>query len=538
MKTLSLFLILLALLFAAIELHAQIPRTLSYQGVLTDTAGNPRPDGSYQFTFRLYDVSTGGTAKWTEQKTLSVAGGLFYTTLGDQVAIPDTIRFDRAYWLGIQVVAEPELSPRDPLTSVGYSFSSIRSDTAQYARSSSADTTWSTSGSNIYRLSGNVGIGTASPMSSLEVTGGGAIRVSGLSQFEGEVPGAGAQWNLGTFGDPEGTIYGFSRPGTVHLAIDVNSGNVGIGTTNPSYKLDVNGTINAGKGSFGSGNINTGTQAFVAGSNNLARGDYSVVSGGGGSSASDSNSALGDYSTVSGGLSNKASGFRSTVGGGDANTASGFRATVPGGHFNAARGDYSFAAGYGARANHDYAVVIAANLFTGFASDTVASGGAAQMVLLGGAGFYLTNTPGVASIPAGRFLNTSTGAYLTTGGVWTNASDRNAKENFQPVNGEELLKKVALLPISQWNYKNEKPEVKHIGPMAQDFYRIFHLGEDEKTISTIDPAGIALAAIQELYKKSLEVNDLKAQVNRLQQMVQTLSSELKSHAAETTDGSR
>ncbi|MBI4546650.1 MAG: hypothetical protein HY707_01615, partial [Ignavibacteriae bacterium] len=198
MKASSLILVLLALLFAIAELHAQIPRTLSYQGVLTDTLGSPRPDGSYQFTFRLYESSTGGTLIWMEQKTLQVRRGLFYTTLGDLTTIPDAVRFDRPYWLSVQVASEPELSPRASLNSVGYSFSALRSDTAQFARTASADTIWRVSGGNIYRLSGNVGIGITNPTATFEVGGGGALKVSGLSQFEGEVPGAGTNWNLGT----------------------------------------------------------------------------------------------------------------------------------------------------------------------------------------------------------------------------------------------------------------------------------------------------------------------------------------------------
>jgi hypothetical protein len=158
---------LLVILFA-ITLYAQIPRTLSYQGVLTDAAGKPRPNPSYQFTFRLYDAATGGTVLWTEQKTLPVNNGLFATALGDQVAFGAALKFDRQYWLGIQVDNEPELAPRIALTSVGYSFSSLRADTARVAMAASADTTWRHNGSDIYRLNGNVGIGTMNPLGKLE----------------------------------------------------------------------------------------------------------------------------------------------------------------------------------------------------------------------------------------------------------------------------------------------------------------------------------------------------------------------------------
>lgn len=150
-------------------LRAQIPRTLSYQGVLTDAAGKPRPNASYQFTFRLYEVASGGTALWTEQKTLSVTNGLFATTLGDQVAFGAAVKFDRPYWLGIQVNNEPELTPRIALTSVGYSMSSLHADTARVAVASLADSTWKHDGENIYRLNGKIGIGTVTPSTHLNV---------------------------------------------------------------------------------------------------------------------------------------------------------------------------------------------------------------------------------------------------------------------------------------------------------------------------------------------------------------------------------
>ncbi len=112
---------------------AQTQRTFSYQGVLTDSLGNPKPDGSYSFTFRLYDVSSGGAPLWSEQKTLAVARGLFHTTLGDQVQIGPGLTFDQPYWLGIVVGTGTELAPRIPLTSVGHSLSSTIADTARYA---------------------------------------------------------------------------------------------------------------------------------------------------------------------------------------------------------------------------------------------------------------------------------------------------------------------------------------------------------------------------------------------------------------------
>jgi hypothetical protein len=96
--------------------------------------------------------------------------------------------------------------------------------------------------------------------------------------------------------------------------------------------------ITMGKGNFGTENLNPGTQAFAAGSYNRARGDFSVVSGGGGTSPADSNSAFGDWSVIGGGENNTAIGEGATVGGGKGNVATNPGATISGGTDNTASG--------------------------------------------------------------------------------------------------------------------------------------------------------------------------------------------------------
>jgi Chaperone of endosialidase len=104
-----------------------------------------------------------------------------------------------------------------------------------------------------------------------------------------------------------------------------------------------------------------------------------------------------------------------------------------------------------------------------------------------------------AALVVGSDGTNGNGAYLSTGGTWTNASDKNKKENFQTVYGDEMLDKIGELPVTKWNYKGHREQ--HIGPVAQDFFRIFQVGTDDKSISTIDPSGITLVGIQALYKK-------------------------------------
>lgn len=95
-------------------------------------------------------------------------------------------------------------------------------------------------------------------------------------------------------------------------------------------------------------------------------------------------------------------------------------------------------------------------------------------------------------------ISSSTGAMLTTGGVWQNASDVNRKHLFEDVSGEEILKKLRLLPVRRWSYRSESDQVRHIGPTSQDFYAAFGLGSDQRSIGTVDADGIALAGIQAL----------------------------------------
>jgi len=113
------------------------------------------------------------------------------------------------------------------------------------------------------------------------------------------------------------------------------------------------------------------------------------------------------------------------------------------------------------------------------------------------------------------------GSATCDGTTWQNASDRALKENFEPVNAQEVLARVTHLPVSHWNYKNA-PGQRHIGPIAQDFQVAFAVGSDDKHISTVDEGGVALAAIQglnqKLEQKETEITELKQRLEKLEQL--------------------
>ena len=124
---------------------------------------------------------------------------------------------------------------------------------------------------------------------------------------------------------------------------------------------------------------------------------------------------------------------------------------------------------------------------------------------------------------ANAVISTSTGAMLSTGGVWTNASDVNRKHRFEQVSNDEILDKLRKLPLTSWSYKTEANNIRHIGPMAQDFYAAFGLGSDNRAIGTVDADGVALAGIKALEERTrnlaAELESLKADNAALRQQM-------------------
>ncbi len=182
---------------------------------------------------------------------------------------------------------------------------------------------------------------------------------------------------------------------------------------------------------------------------------------------------------------------------------------MPGGYQNYARGNYSFAAGNRAKANHTGAFVWG-DSFDG----DVASTSANQFTVRasGGAQFF-SNTA------------LSAGVSLAAGGTsWSVISDRNAKKNFASVDNRAVLDKLAAMPVQRWNYRWEADDaVPHIGPMAQDFKAAFYPGRDDKTITTQEVDGVALAAIQGLNQKLDEqVKSKDARIAELEQRLEKL----------------
>ena len=114
----------------------------------------------------------------------------------------------------------------------------------------------------------------------------------------------------------------------------------------------------------------------------------------------------------------------------------------------------------------------------------------------------------------------TTGCNLPAGsGVFNCTSSRFTKENFLKVEGNDVLSRLRLIPVSTWNYISEGKTVRHIGPMAEDFYEQFKLGTGNTSIGVQDLAGVSIAAVKELdaqlQEKNAEIEKLKSEINLL-----------------------
>lgn len=252
----------------------------------------------------------------------------------------------------------------------------------------------------------------------------------------------------------------------------------------------------------------TGAISFVGGGYFNAASAYGAVVGGG-----YANGAVGTNSIVAGGESNLASNSVATVSGGYFNGATGQGATVPGGWANLASGSNSFAAGFVANAGHNGAFVWSDSSSATTFGSTVAN----QFNVRAAGGTRIFSN-------AGATLGVQLDANATS---WSALSDRNAKKDFAPVDGREVLRKLDGVAVQSWRYKwDEAGSTPHLGPIAQEFKAVFYPGRDDKSISTLEFDGVELAAIQGLHalvkEKDVRITaleqrlaDIEAKVNKL-----------------------
>ncbi len=462
---------------------------------------------------------------------------------------------------------------------------------------------WLTVGNNINNNnSGNVGIGTTTPIAPLNIFRG----IGSYAQFQTTNSGI-----LGT----DGFLLGITNVGTSAYVMNFENaplilgtsgfsrikiegnGNVGINTTTPLAAFHVqdksvlfNGlnnffgiTVNpppvsgkgtrtfwyADKGAFRTGGVynysifgfpdsdttnyhnwdkdSIGVFSFGAGFNTKSKGDFSVAMGeksyaiGHGSVAlGTGNVAGGDYSISSG---------KNNVAAGEASTGFGYNANASGlysfatGEFATSSGTNSTAIGSNTTASGNGSLALGKSTTASGANSTAMGRNSntnlhSNAFCLAGVGTNQTTFNSTDNQMMMRFDNytffvsgTNNYAYIIpASNGWAYTSDRNRKENFEELNGESVLKKIAKIPFYSWNFKDkEVKQYRHYGIMAQDFHDNFgkdNLGVigNDTTVSALDLLGVAYSGIKALEKRTEDLQKhnefLEAEIAELKAMIQ------------------
>lgn len=255
------------ILFLAVPVFASIPYLINYQGKLTDSTGANVADGPYAITFSIYDVSSGGSALWSEVSAVTVTKGVFNHLLGSVTTLPSNLfsgSSDR--WLGIKVGSDAEMTPRQRIASNAYTFETegdfvkISGDvmTGTLNIGSGGDLIVDTTTLFADASTNRVGVGTASPENELHIGQGGSpiLKIDGAVNIDGAGPKLrwtevfASDYGIEAFlngQSPDALIFRNIENDVVTLdsilVINRLSGNIGIGTGSPSRKLDVAGDI-------------------------------------------------------------------------------------------------------------------------------------------------------------------------------------------------------------------------------------------------------------------------------------------------------
>lgn len=320
----------------------------------------------------------------------------------------------------------------------------------------------------------------------------------------------------------------------------VATGNLGIGVS-PMQGKGYRTSWDSYKGAFRSGyadaewdDATVGFFSWAGGSNSTAEGLYALAFGDTNFARSTSSIAFGSGNEVKG-----AAGFSAGAGNRVCDTygvAFGNNARSGGPYIDGKcdpetfniRGLAAVAIGYNVTADQDHTTAMgkfASN--NGFQGTFVWSDGSPQA---SADTFRNTANNEFAARATGGFrfrtnLGGTTGCNLPAGsGVFNCASSRLTKQNFSAVSGEEVLAKLRALPITTWNYIDEGRQVRHLGPMAEDFFAAYRLGTGDTAIGVQDLAGVSLAAVKALDERTAELQSKSREVERLRAELDDLRS--------------
>ena len=570
-------LLCLALLLAASSGHLASATEFSWSGTLED--GGTAADGHYDFQVQVFSSEHGGfpVGEPVELPAVAVTAGAFSASLefADGLAAP------RDGWIEVAVRGENDadwrfLPGRTALAAKGLVGGCPASwNLAGNAGVLSGDFLGTTDAAALQFRVGNQRALRIVPGSSPSLIGGYAGNLAG-SVVGASICGGGASGAINQVQASFGSIGGGQGN-----RVDASWGTIGGGRSNRSAG-SVDSTIGGGAsneatgqtstvgGGFdnvanalvatvagGLGNLASGDRASIGGGEgNTASGSSSTVPGGFGNTASGSSSvvgggsnniASGGWSAIAGGTGNRASGTNSSIAGGNNNVASGANAHVAGGGDNLAAGSHSGAVGEGNCTGGSWSWVggRGARLYSNavptdspcYSADAAATSGDGTFMWAGG-----NAQPMFLSYPANSFVVRATGGttfwsdeLLSSGvrlapgaGDWSTISDRNAKDDIEPLDTAAVLDALARMPVYRWRWKTEAEGNRHIGPMAQDFHAAYGLnGDNDRHLLSVDTNGVALAAIQGLNAKLERENaELRAQLAALDERQQRLEARL------------
>lgn len=240
--------------------------------------------------FRIWNHVSAGSVVWAEtQAVVIVESGLFHVNLGQVRSIPEGLFDTDGLYLSIQVGADAQMTPRLPMQSVPYAQRALTAAYAGQASSATYATTagnsdgpWVTSGTNLYRIAGNVGIGRSTPQEALHVYRSSGNAKIKIQAFEGDAdliidnasgnPTVEFQRN-GIYGagvgyDPINNYAFLYHNGSLVF----KDGRLGIGSSTPTNSLEVNGTVKVTgqcQGTFPRPNYDSGWRALAVACDSL-----------------------------------------------------------------------------------------------------------------------------------------------------------------------------------------------------------------------------------------------------------------------------
>lgn len=159
-----------------LQVTAEIPQVINYQGRLTDSVGAPL-DTVISMTFTIFsDTLNSSSDLWHEtHPAVTVKNGLFNILLGSVTPIPNSVFDGTIRGLGLQIGGGPVSDTLVPIISIAYAYKAGYADTASYAFAvpGGSSNGWIDDGT-VVRLqtsTDSVGIGTATPGYPLQIEG-------------------------------------------------------------------------------------------------------------------------------------------------------------------------------------------------------------------------------------------------------------------------------------------------------------------------------------------------------------------------------